>query len=203
MNGGAGDDIYIVDNSDDVVNEGVDAGNDVVRASATYNLRGNIENLVLTGNGDIDGTGNGSDNRITGNDGNNKLIGGNGNDRLMGGPGADILTGGKGSDRFIFDNIPPVGKEDIITDFGSGDKIVLHLDTFDRLDPSLDFAEQFAVVKSDRGVASKDALVVYNETNGNLFYNPNGSIGGFGSGGLLANLADSPELDAKDFILRS
>ncbi len=145
--------------------------------------------------------GRGGNDKLVGNGGDDTLIGGNGNDRLIGGPGADVLTGGKGSDRFIFDNIPPVGKEDTIADFGRGDKIVLDLDTFDRLDPNLDFAEQFGVVKSDRGVTSKDALVIYNETNGNLFYNPNGSIGGFGNGGLLANLADSPELDVKDFLL--
>jgi Tol biopolymer transport system component len=183
------------------------SGRDVINIVDTYqevSKKGNNKKNTLKGNDGKDFLdGRGGNDKLMGNDGEDTLIGGKGNDRLIGGPRADVLTGGKGSDRFIFDNIPPVGKEDIITDFGRGDKIVLDLDTFDRLAPNLDFAEQFAVVKRDRDVASKDALVIYNETNGNLFYNPNGSIGGFGGGGLLANLADSPELDGKDFILRS
>lgn len=163
-------------------------------------LKGNDGNDLLNGRGGND--------KLVGNDGDDTLIGGNGNDRLTGGPGADILTGGKGNDRFIFDKIARTGivsngTEDIITDFGDRDKIVLDLDTFDRLDSNIDLAEQLAVVKSDRNITSKDAVLIYNETNGNLFYNPNGSIGGFGSGGLLANLTDAPELDASDFILRS
>jgi Ca2+-binding RTX toxin-like protein len=67
----------------------------------------NIERLTLTGNEDINGTGNDVPNVVTGNAGNNMLNGGAGNDRvagndgddtLVGGTGADILTGGGGAD---------------------------------------------------------------------------------------------------------
>ncbi len=98
MSGGAGDDIYVVENSNDVIYEGVNGGTDVVISSASYTLRGNIENLTLTENSDINGTGNNSDNRITGNDGNNLLIGGNGSDTLVGNAGNDTFNGGGGDD---------------------------------------------------------------------------------------------------------
>ena len=105
MSGGAGNDTYIVDNVNDVVIESVDGlgGIDTVRASLTYalsnsaTLRG-VENLVLTGNGNIDGTGNDLDNAIIGNNGNNVLSGGGGNDILDGSRGTDTLLGGAGND---------------------------------------------------------------------------------------------------------
>lgn len=105
MSGGAGNDTYIVDNVNDVVIESVDGsgGIDTVRAALTYTLsnsatQGGVENLVLTGAANIDGTGNDLNNAITGNNGNNVLGGGGGNDVLDGGRGADTLLGGAGDD---------------------------------------------------------------------------------------------------------
>jgi len=49
MAGNAGDDIYIVDNTGDVVTENVDEGIDTVRSSVDYILGANVENLTLTG----------------------------------------------------------------------------------------------------------------------------------------------------------
>jgi Ca2+-binding RTX toxin-like protein len=46
----------------------------------SYTLGANIEELVLTGNGAINGTGNGHNNQLTGNGARNVLTGGNGND---------------------------------------------------------------------------------------------------------------------------
>ncbi|MDY6802461.1 MAG: calcium-binding protein [Cyanobacteriota bacterium] len=98
MNGEGGDDFYIVDNTNDVVSESLDAGTDIVRSSVTYTLTNNIEKLTLSENGDINGTGNNSDNQIAGNDGNNQLIGGNGSDTLIGQAGNDTLDGGADDD---------------------------------------------------------------------------------------------------------
>ena len=42
------------------------------------------ENLALTGSGNINATGNSSDNFLTGNSGNNELTGSSGNDNLRG-----------------------------------------------------------------------------------------------------------------------
>lgn len=95
MEGGVGDDIYIVANAGDVVVENVDAGRDVVRASITYTLAQNVEDLLLTGTGAINGTGNDLDNVIMGNSAANTL---------SGGAGADTLIGADGNDTYVIDN---------------------------------------------------------------------------------------------------
>ena len=93
--GGAGDDTYLVDNVGVLVTENANEGIDTVRASVTYTLTGNVENLTLTGNGNINGTGNAIANILTGN---------NGNNILNGFGGADTLAGGLGNDTYVIDN---------------------------------------------------------------------------------------------------
>jgi Ca2+-binding RTX toxin-like protein len=73
-----------------------------VQSSITYALGDNVENLTLTGAGNINGTGNDLANVITGNDGSNVLTGGAGNDTLVGGAGNDELNGGPGADVFRY-----------------------------------------------------------------------------------------------------
>ena len=104
LTGGAGDDTYIIDSADDQIVELADGGTDTVQTSASFTLSGNIENLTLTGNADIDGTGDSGDNVITGNAGANALSGGAGNDTLDGGGGVDTLTGGAGDDTYVIDS---------------------------------------------------------------------------------------------------
>jgi uncharacterized delta-60 repeat protein len=113
MTGGAGDDTYLVNSSADVVVEGSGAGTDSVQSSATYILSANVENLTLTGGGNISGTGNTGNNQITGNSGNNQLSGDAGNDSLDGGAGADTMTGGAGDDTYHLDNAGDVVVEAI------------------------------------------------------------------------------------------
>ncbi|MBO3762527.1 hypothetical protein J5J09_22415, partial [Ciceribacter sp. L1K22] len=85
----------------DQVQEMAAQGTDTVRASISYTLGGSVENLVLTGSGNLTGTGNSLANVITGNSGNNTLSGLAGNDRLDGGAGNDTLDGGAGNDTLI------------------------------------------------------------------------------------------------------
>jgi len=87
--GFAGNDTYIVDDFDDKVLENDKAGTDLVKSSVTYTLSDFVENLTLTGTGNIAGTGNALNNILTGNDGNNVLNGGAGKDTMIGGKGGD------------------------------------------------------------------------------------------------------------------
>jgi Ca2+-binding RTX toxin-like protein len=116
--GGLGDDSYIIDNNRDTI---VDTGgHDTVYAPYSYTLAANLEDLVLTGTSDLNGTGNGVANVITGNDGDNvltglggndMLTGGDGDDSLVGGLGMDNMVGGDGDDNYFIDNAG-----DIVTD---------------------------------------------------------------------------------------
>ncbi|MEK8035032.1 calcium-binding protein [Ideonella sp. DXS29W] len=93
MVGDDGDDTYIVDNAADVILESSPNGyHDLVLAGVSYVLPDNVEDLTLTGNAAIDGTGNRS---------NNHLIGTQANNVLDGGAGQDMLEGGAGNDRYV------------------------------------------------------------------------------------------------------
>ncbi|ELS47243.1 type 1 secretion C-terminal target domain protein [Microcystis aeruginosa FACHB-905 = DIANCHI905] len=127
--GGLGDDTFIVDNSSDSVVEDANEGLDSVLSSATFTLGVNVENLTLTGNAAINGTGNTLANIITGNDaanslagssGNDTLIGGGGNDRLDGGTGNDTMRGGTGNDTYVVNSAADV----LIENANEGDDTV-------------------------------------------------------------------------------
>ncbi len=87
--GGKGDDLYILDANDTVV-EFEGGGYDTVEARInTHILRANVERVIFTGSGNFTGTGNVLD---------NVLIGGAGDDTLRGLGGNDVIDGGLGSD---------------------------------------------------------------------------------------------------------
>ncbi len=94
MRGGLGNDIYDVDAAGDSVVEAAGAGTDTVRTALACTLGANLENLVLTGSGDVSGSGNTLNNALTGNAGANLL---------SGAAGADSMSGGAGDDVYIVD----------------------------------------------------------------------------------------------------
>jgi Ca2+-binding RTX toxin-like protein len=104
MTGGGGNDLYVVDTVSDVVTEQTNNGNDTVRASISYTLSSNLENLILTGTTALNGTGNTDNNNLIGNTASNILNGEAGDDVLFGGGAADILSGGAGNDTYWVDN---------------------------------------------------------------------------------------------------
>jgi len=92
LQGGLGDDTYVV-TALDTITEFAGQGVDTVRTNhAAYTLGANLENLVYFGSGAFAGTGNALDNAITGGAGNDVLTGGQGNDTLTGGDGIDTLV---------------------------------------------------------------------------------------------------------------
>lgn len=130
LEGGGGDDIYVIADSDSI-GEDANAGIDLVRASVSFTLGGDVENLTLTGAAAINGTGNTLANVLLGNGfanlldglgGADSLSGGNANDTLIGGVGADTLTGGAASDTFRYAAVAERG--DLITDYRAVDDLI-------------------------------------------------------------------------------
>ena len=95
MEGGPGNDTYRIDSAADRIIELADGGSDTVESLASHILAANLENLTLTGDADINGSGNDQDNYMIGNSGRNILDGG---------PGADTMEGGEGNDTYYTDN---------------------------------------------------------------------------------------------------
>ena len=95
--GGAGNDIYVV-NAGDLVVELAKEGTDVVMTRGDYTLSDNVEELWLFWDTARRGTGNALDNKITGNDGANTLDGGAGKDTLIGRDGDDVYVVDHASD---------------------------------------------------------------------------------------------------------
>ncbi|PKN65792.1 MAG: hypothetical protein CVU54_18505 [Deltaproteobacteria bacterium HGW-Deltaproteobacteria-12] len=108
MKGGLGNDLYYVDNIDDIVTEYPNEGTDTVRSSVSITLGSDVENLILTGTSAINGIGNELNNVLTGNSAVNTLSGGAGNDTMNGSTGADTMIGGLGNDVYYVDNLGDV-----------------------------------------------------------------------------------------------
>lgn len=89
--GGTGDDTYYIDSAKDIINELIGQGKDTVFSSISYVLAANIENITLTGDANLDATGNDINNIITGNNGKNILTGGKGNDIYIIGEGDTVI----------------------------------------------------------------------------------------------------------------
>jgi Ca2+-binding RTX toxin-like protein len=195
MKGGDGSDTYIVDNIGDVVAESFNdslGGVDTVLSSVSYSIAPGttsgqqgygIENLALTGSGNINATGNGNNNTITGNSGNNTLNGGVGNDSLIGGDGNDSLIGGDGNDSLVggVGNDSLTGGLGIDTLWGNqgADKFI-----FNSLSEGIDIIKDFQWTEGDviqvsaLGFgASSLSQFSYNTSTGALFFDPFGSVG--------------------------
>jgi Ca2+-binding RTX toxin-like protein len=203
MIGGVGNDSYIVDSTQDLVVERGNGGIDTVKSNIAYTLEGNLENLILTGAGKIDGIGNNNKNKITGNkgdntlrgeDGDDKLLGGKGKDILIGGVGKDILTGSAGVDQLVFEN--PNQGIDKITDFNTGDdKIAISASGFGAgLQKGNLAANQFVI-----GTATTtDQRFIFNSA-GELFFDPDGS--GSAQQIQIATFSNPPFLSNTNFVI--
>lgn len=214
MTGGLGDDTYIVDSSTDKVVERTGEGMDLVKASVNFTLGAFVENLLLTGSGPINGTGNTLANKLTGNSGNNTLkslagndvlSGGAGADMLFGGTGLDTLTGGTGNDKFAFDDGDFSSKTsknaDTIVDFTPGDKIDLSLvdavSTATAYDQPGD--QSFVFINHNRFHIQSGRELRYEVVGGNTYVY--GSTNGDATADFCIKLAGIHTLSASDFVL--
>jgi Ca2+-binding RTX toxin-like protein len=213
LDGGLGDDTYYVESTGDLVNEKSNAGTDTVYSSAPgkFILKTNIENLVLTGTGDISGTGNSSGNKITGNSGNNTItgVGGDdtifgmdGNDVIEGGAGWDTLSGGTGSDTFVFRSLSDVGggstglPSDILVEWGSGDKIdVSKIDAI----ASTSTNDKFTFLGTGAFTGAGQLRTVQNASRGETYVE--GDVNGDGRADFSLVLTGVHNMAAADFVL--
>ncbi len=189
MSGGIGNDIYYVHDAGDVVIELSGEGSDVVNSIVDFTLGDNVENLLLRGNGAIDGTGNDLANRIVGNAGDNSLSGGDGNDKL---------TGGAGSDVFVFDTAPNASTNvDKIIDFAVGeDSIQLDQAVFSAIDLGTLSEQAFCL---GTAAADTDDRIVYDSATGNIYYDADGSDPG--AAVLFAQVTAGTALTNADFMI--
>ena len=181
--GGAGNDTYVT-SGDDTIVEAANKGTDTVRSSGNHTLATHVENLVLTGTAALNGTGNGSNNRITGNSGNNRLdggagaddlFGGSGNDSLNGGTGKDDLTGGAGSDHFVFTTAPGSSNVDTITDYNvAADTIRIDNAVFTGLAGGGLSAGAFARNATGQAGDASDRIIYESDT-GRLYFDRDGT----------------------------
>ncbi len=166
MSGGMGDDTYIVDSSKDKVVEASNQGVDTIITTLNkFSLEKmpNIENLTF------DGIGNAN---LTGNKQNNIIVASDGDDYLEGKEGNDSLTGGAGADKFVFNTKFGSTNVDTITDFVSGeDVLVISKKIAKKL--AKNFTED-NFVYSNKAEDSNDYLI-FNSENNTLYYDADGS----------------------------
>lgn len=101
LNGGAGDDTYLIASSTASIKEIADAGRDhVITTLASYTLTNHLEDLTFAGAATTRfyGYGNALANAITGGEAADFLFGYAGDDELIGLAGSDYLDGGEGND---------------------------------------------------------------------------------------------------------
>ncbi|MFN6563626.1 MAG: beta strand repeat-containing protein [Nostoc sp. ChiSLP01] len=207
LNGGAGNDILSASGSEgDNLLFGGD-GNDSLSISGyykytpydnpyeprdlsnTYDSRSSGKNTLSggTGNDTLNAGGSTGNNLLDGGDsndiltasnatGNNILKGGNGNDTLTGGKGNDSLYGGSGIDTFVFNSFNE--GVDKISDFNATNEVIqVSAAGFGGgLSAGVLKASQFTIGTS---ATTSSQRFIYNSTTGALFFDQDGSAGGF------------------------
>lgn len=207
MSGGGSDDTYVVNCAGDAVSELRGQDIDLVRASISYTLAADVEQLTLTGARAIDGTGNAMANLISGNRADNRLDGGNGDDelhgmvgsdRLNGQLGSDLLTGGGGGDTFVFDTALDLHSNvDRISDFSvADDRIELDQSVFGALNRGALASDAFATGTSAQDSADR---IIYDMATGNIYYDADGN--GARAQVLFAQVAAGTALTSADFLI--
>ena len=169
------------------------------------------DDTVIGGAGDDDISGDGGFDNPGVNFGNDRLLGGGGNDAIGGQEGADWIDGGAGNDDLFGDNVlgggwvdsfaftvaPGAANADAIHDFVSAeDLIVLDGAVHANSGASGRFAAGDARFAANSTGTAQDASdrVVYNTSNGQLWYDADGN--GAGARQLIVTVLGAPTLGA-------
>src|SRR5262245_19842262 len=184
MSGGAGNDTYFVDDAGDQVIEGAGQGTDAVLSTAHFVLSANVETLMLQGNADLQGYGNGDANMLTGNAGSNLL------DRRG---GADVMLGGAGNDVYFVDNAGDM----VVENAGEGNDAVFSTAHF-----ALSANVETLVLQGSadlQGYGNGDANMLYGNAGSNLLDGRGGADAMFGGAGNDTYFVD----DAGDMVIEN
>ena len=171
LDGGLGNDTYVLsDLLDTILDSG---GLDTVRSSLSIFLQTGMERAELIGLGDNSALGNGADNSLIGNPGNNNLDGG---------AGVDTLTGGAGGDGFSIAYNGAGKAPDTITDFNSGeDLLIIDLASFgiDPVSIGINFSGSVSIDSLVRGVGARaldpNDYFLFDTAQQALYIDPDGS----------------------------
>ncbi len=195
LSGLDGNDIYVIHNAGAVIVEAGGKGTDSVLSSVSFVLQNGIsvETLGTTnsaGTGAIDLTGNSIGQTVRGNAGSN-VIDGKG--------GADTLTGFGGKDFFVFSSA--IGaSSDTVTDFNvADDTIRLENAIFTKLTNTGVLNSGLFRSNSTGTAVDGNDYVLYDNTDGKLYYDADGS--GAGTKIHFATLTGAPAISNLDFVV--
>ncbi|HEX6735670.1 MAG TPA: hypothetical protein VF096_12735, partial [Azonexus sp.] len=166
---------------------------DSTTLSVTKFLAPSASGIALYGQQDAD--------VLTGGIGGDLLLGGGGDDLLKAGSGIDLLVGGSGNDIFRFDSaLNGSTNVDCIQDFTlTEDAIQLENGIFTKLATLGLLSEDNFVSGFDPVAADSDDYVLYDNSNGDLYYDADGS--GAAAAVQFAKLIGVPTLSVADFIV--
>jgi Ca2+-binding RTX toxin-like protein len=116
--GGTSTDLFVVDNTADVVIATGTHGADTIQSSVSYTVPTSVNTLVLSGSANLVGTAVGGNNSLVGNAGSDTLVGGTGTDTLVAGAGPTTLIGGSASDVFVVNST-----SDVIENAAAGSQV--------------------------------------------------------------------------------
>lgn len=180
MTGGAGNDVYVMDSSFDVVKD--TGGIDTVLTDVTIDFPGyhylvpGIENITLTGAGNVNARGGTGANVLTGNTGDNTLDGFS---------GSDTMIGGLGNDTYLVD-----AAGDIVSELaGEGTDTVVSTVTF-TLGAEI---ENLTLTNAGNGTGNAAVNIITGGAGANTLSGLAGDdtlIGGLGNDTLLGGLDD-------------
>ena len=94
--GGGGSNLFVINNSHDVIIEGHDGVSDTVQSWVNYSLPTNVAELVLQGTANLVATANGANDTLISNAGVDTLVGGSGHDVFVVNNASDVLQGDHG-----------------------------------------------------------------------------------------------------------